>query len=89
LVVLIIECTHAICRVPYLVLSLRLSILYLRTCVGLGYGNKCIVFLNQYKLAFLHITHQITTLVITLRGRFKPWLLNISMEPSRIRREVL
>jgi len=39
-IVLIIECTDAICRVPYTVLSLRLSILYLRTCVGLGYGKK-------------------------------------------------
>lgn len=28
-----------ICRVPLQVLSLRLSILYLRTCVGLGYGK--------------------------------------------------
>ena len=28
-----------ICRVPLQVLSLRLSILYLRTCVGLGYGS--------------------------------------------------
>jgi len=27
------------CRVPLQLLALRLSILYLRTCVGLGYGN--------------------------------------------------
>jgi hypothetical protein len=40
-------------------------------------------------LVFTYITHQVTTLVITLRGRFNPWLFNISMEPSRIRREVL
>ncbi len=40
MVILIIECTDAVCRVPYTVLSHRLSILYPRTCVGLGYGNK-------------------------------------------------
>jgi hypothetical protein len=44
-VILIIERTDEVCRVPYPVLSLRLSILYLRTCVGLGYGNNYIVFL--------------------------------------------
>jgi len=38
-----------ICRVPLQVLSLRLSILYLRTCVGLGYGRKCILFLIPIK----------------------------------------
>jgi len=27
------------CRVPLQLLALRLSILYLRTCVGLGYGS--------------------------------------------------
>ncbi|ELU37845.1 hypothetical protein AG1IA_08122 [Rhizoctonia solani AG-1 IA] len=27
------------CRVPLQALSLRLSILYQRTCVGLGYGS--------------------------------------------------
>jgi hypothetical protein len=40
MVILIIKCTDVVCRVPYIVLSHRLSILYLRTCVGLGYGNK-------------------------------------------------
>jgi len=28
-----------VCRVPSHTLALRLSILYLRTCVGLGYGK--------------------------------------------------
>jgi len=40
MVILLIECTDAVCRVPYIVLSHRLSILYPRTCVGLGYGNQ-------------------------------------------------
>jgi hypothetical protein len=40
-----------ICRVPLQVLSLRLSILYLRTCVGLGYGsNNNIIFLVRHLL---------------------------------------
>lgn len=39
MVILLIECTDAFCRVPYIVLSHRLSILYPRTCVGLGYGD--------------------------------------------------
>jgi len=34
---------RTICRVPLQALSLRLSILYLRTCVGLGYGNKYLI----------------------------------------------
>jgi len=70
MVILIIECTDVVCRVPYIVLSHRLSILYLRTCVGLGYGKKiltaaptncsgaaCIIFLAQLILDFLQFTH--------------------------------
>jgi hypothetical protein len=62
MVILIIKCTDVVCRVPYIVLSHRLSILYLRTCVGLGYGNKkkffsSIVFLAQLNLDFLLFTH--------------------------------
>jgi len=41
---LLIKCKEAFCRVPYAVLSQRLSILYLNTCVGLGYGNYRIIF---------------------------------------------
>jgi len=40
MVILLIECTDVVCRVPYIALSHRLSILYPRTCVGLGYGNQ-------------------------------------------------
>jgi len=46
---------RTICRVPLQALSLRLSILYLRTCVGLGYG--CLIFvittLKYYKNTLL------------------------------------
>jgi hypothetical protein len=73
MVILIIKCTDVICRVPYIVLSHRLSILYLRTCVGLGYGKRkkwrekskifpvifffSIIFLAQLILDFLLFTH--------------------------------
>jgi len=35
----IVKLMKTTCRVPLQVLSLRLSILYLRTCDGLGYGS--------------------------------------------------
>jgi len=36
---LIVKLMRRTCRVPLQLLALRLSILYLRTCVGLGYGS--------------------------------------------------
>lgn len=68
MVILIIECTDVVCRVPYIVLSLRLSILYLRTCVGLGYGIYRIIFLTQ-DLDFLRFTHLSIALAKNFRGR--------------------
>jgi len=56
MVILIIECTDVVCRVPYIVLSHRLSILYLRTCVGLGYGKNSYYFLGPVNTG-LSITH--------------------------------
>jgi len=47
MVVLIFDCPDAVCRVHCDVVTLHLIILYLRTCVGLGYGNEQIHFLNQ------------------------------------------
>jgi hypothetical protein len=40
---------RVICRVPLQLFTLRLSILYLRTCVGLRYGrlNTIILYLNN------------------------------------------
>ena len=58
MVILIIECTDVVCRVPYIVLSHRLSILYLRTCVGLGYGMLPHYFLGPVSLDFLRFTHR-------------------------------
>lgn len=37
---LIAKLMRTTCRVPLQALSLRLSILYQRTCVGLGYGSS-------------------------------------------------
>ena len=38
MVILLVKLTDVFCLVPYTVVSHRLSILYPRTCVGLGYG---------------------------------------------------
>jgi len=56
----IVKLMKTTCRVPLQVLSLRLSILYLRTFVGLGYGSYSnIIFLVlSYTLDFLYYTHQ-------------------------------
>jgi len=47
----LVELIEAICRVPWRALSLRLSILYLRTSVGLKYG---IIVTNLFKDNFLN-----------------------------------
>jgi hypothetical protein len=47
---LIVKLLRTTCRVPLQLLALRLSILYLRTCVGLGYGSLNIKILSYSKL---------------------------------------
>ena len=47
LVPLIVKLMRTTCRVPLQLLALRLSILYLRTCVGLGYGSSFTLKFNH------------------------------------------
>lgn len=73
--ILIVKLTDTICRVPSQALSLRLSILYLRTCVGLRYGYSYILLLDRKSMVFLGL-FQDNTLIFSSKKTFALFLRN-------------
>ena len=66
LVPLIVKLMRTSCRVPLQLLALRLSILYLRTCVGLGYGSTLILNFLITSSPFIIINIKFKTRMFTV-----------------------